>query len=103
MAPEVICHQQHSFGVDFFAIGVILFEAIFRHRPWMGRNRKEIREAICQKQVKVSERDIPKDWSNRAQAASFINKLIERKQEVRLGTKGGVQEVMEHPWMRNFP
>jgi serum/glucocorticoid-regulated kinase 1/serum/glucocorticoid-regulated kinase 2 len=43
-------------------------------RPYNGRSRKEIREAILSKQVQVKVKDIPKGWS--MEAADFINKSI---------------------------
>ena len=32
MSPEVMCSINHNFSVDFFALGVILFELIFGKR-----------------------------------------------------------------------
>ena len=29
MAPEVMCRQNHGVAVDYFALGVIVFECIF--------------------------------------------------------------------------
>ena len=40
MAPEVLCALNHSFPVDFFALGVIIFEFMNGFRPYLGRNRK---------------------------------------------------------------
>ena len=44
MAPEVMCYQNHSFAVDFFALGVIGYEFMKGKRPYLGKNRKEIKE-----------------------------------------------------------
>ena len=46
MAPEVLCRQNHSFGVDHFAVGVIAFEMMVGRRPYVGRSRKEVRDEI---------------------------------------------------------
>lgn len=40
MAPEVLFRTNHSFGVDFYALGVIAFEFMTGKRPYLGRNRK---------------------------------------------------------------
>ncbi len=40
MAPEVLCRQNHTFSVDYFAVGVIAYELMLRKRPYTGRNRK---------------------------------------------------------------
>ena len=44
MAPEVLLRQNHSFCVDFFAVGVIAYELLVGKRPYAGRDRKTIRE-----------------------------------------------------------
>lgn len=39
MAPEVMCRMDHSFPVDYYAVGVIAFELLLGKRPYNGRNR----------------------------------------------------------------
>jgi serine/threonine protein kinase len=38
-----MARRNHSFSVDFYAMGVILFECIMGHRPYRGRTRKDIK------------------------------------------------------------
>ena len=40
--------HSHLF-VDFYALGVILYEIIVGERPYLGKTRKEIKEKILQK------------------------------------------------------
>lgn len=40
MAPEVMCRQDHSFSVDYYAVGVIAYELMLGRRPYNGRNRR---------------------------------------------------------------
>ena len=51
MSPEVICHKNHTYTTDFFALGVMAYEFMLGRRPYNGRNRKEIREHILTKQA----------------------------------------------------
>jgi serine/threonine protein kinase len=51
MAPEVICRKNHNFAVDYFALGVIAYEFMMGKRPYLGRGRKEIRDAMLARQV----------------------------------------------------
>lgn len=74
MAPEVMCRQNHSYAVDYFAIGVIGYEFMLGKRPYVGRTRKEIRDMIFAKQVQIKRSDLPDNWS--LEAADFINKLL---------------------------
>lgn len=49
IAPEVMCRQNHGVAVDYFAVGVIGYECMFGKRPYLGKNRKEIRDHILSK------------------------------------------------------
>ena len=66
-------------------------------RPYLGRTRKDIRDAIFAKQIKIRKDNIPDNWSK--EAADFINKLIERKPTNRLGNDGP-EEVKQHKWLK---
>lgn len=100
MAPEVLCGKNHSFPVDFFAIGVMAYEFMMGERPYQGRSRKEIKQQILKSQVRITEDDLPKGWSK--QSADFANKLLRRKDVNRLGCKYGIKELKEHPWFYKF-
>ena len=99
MAPEVILVQNHSFPSDFFALGVIGYEFMLGKRPYLGRGRKEIKQLIIAKQVKLGEEDLPEGWSK--ESISFINSLLQRKPMKRLGYRG-VGEIKNHEWMQSI-
>jgi serine/threonine protein kinase len=99
MAPEALLKKPHSFVVDFFSLGVLLYELMFGERPYMGRTKKEIREQVISKEITVKDEDLPKGWSDRS-VIEFVNGLLKRKPHERLG-KDGVKEVMMHQWLMN--
>jgi len=43
-------------------------------RPYLGKNRKEIRDNIFSKQICLKKSDLPDGWS--MEAADFINKTL---------------------------
>ena len=98
-SPEVMCGLQHTISVDYFALGVIAFEFMFGKRPYLGNSRKEIKEKIMAKQVRIKFDECPKNWS--IYAVDFINKLLMRKPKKRLGYNG-TKEVKNHPWFKKF-
>lgn len=100
MAPEVLCRQNHGIAVDYFALGVIAYKFMMGRRPYLGRNRAEIKDAVLARQVQLRRQDIPEGWS--LEAADFINKLIQRKPTSRLGYNGP-SEVKKHVWLKDFP
>ena len=93
MAPEVLNRQRHSIAVDYFALGVIAYEFMTGRRPYLGRNRKEIKECIISRQVRLVKTQVPAGWS--MESADFINKLLERNPDNRLGCNGP-SEVKNH-------
>ena len=99
MAPEVMCRQNHGVAVDYFPLGVIGYECMFGRRPYLGRNRKEIRDHILAKQVQIKKHEVPENWS--LKSADFINRLLQRKPINRLGLNGP-SEVKAHPWFHDF-
>ena len=99
LAPEVMCRQNHGVAVDYFAVGVIGYECMFGKRPYIGKNRKEIRDHILSKQIQIRKNEVPQGWT--LEAADFINKLIQRKPINRLGLNGP-QEVKEHVWFKDY-
>ena len=103
MAPEVIQGKNHSFPVDFFAIGVIGYELLIGHRPYRGKNRKEIKKlmALNEKDILIDEEDNKnKLWSN--QCINFINRCLKKNIEMRIGYHFGIKELKVHNWFNNL-
>ena len=100
MAPEVLLAQNHSFPVDFFAIGVMGYEFMLGQRPYLGKNRKEIKHQVLRRQAKIENDDIPQGWG--PESVDFINNCLRRKDSRRLGFTGGVNDLKNHIWFKDF-
>ena len=104
MAPEVLFNKDHNFSVDYFSLGVILYELLMGRRPYHGHSKKELRKDVVSRQAKIIEDNIPDGLikSNKfSLCADFINKLLERKKEKRLGYMN-FKEIKDHPWLIDF-
>ena len=104
MAPEVLFNKDHNFSVDYFSLGVILYELLMGRRPYHGHSKKELRKDVVSRQAKIKEDNIPDGLikSNKfSLCADFINKLLERKKEKRLGYMN-FKEIKDHPWLIDF-
>ena len=97
MSPEAIFKEKHSYVSDFFSLGVICYEMMMKKRPYIGKNRQEIKEKMSKEQVQIKSSQIPKGWS--PEIANFINKLLIINPENRLGYNG-ISELKFHPWLR---
>ena len=97
MSPETIFKQPHSYASDFFSLGVICYEMMMKKRPYLGKNRQEIKEKMASEFVQIKSNEIPKGYS--VEFADFINKLLDKNEENRLGYKN-INELKCHPWLK---
>lgn len=77
----------HGVAADYYAVGVIGYELMIGRvfqiieikyyflyqRPYIGKNRKDIRNAIMGGQVQILNCDVPEGWS--LTSADFINRV----------------------------
>lgn len=99
MAPEVMIKTNHGIAADYFAVGVIAYECIMGKRPYLGRSRKEIRDAIIKRQVLLKEKDLPLGYPE--STIDFVNSLLQRQAHKRLGMNGPA-EVKNHAYFNDF-
>ena len=64
-------------------------------RPYVGKNRKEIKEQMMSKQIYIDPATNQSDWSE--ESIDFINNLLIRKDIKRLGFYNEM-EIQNHPW-----
>ena len=113
MSPEVINSKNHSFPADYFALGVIGYEFLKGERPYKGKTRKEIVVQINERQAELTMKEEIKNnyeninninegekWSK--ESINFINSLLKRNPEERLGYNG-IQELKQHLWLKYYP
>ena len=96
MAPEVLFAQNHSFTVDYYALGIIAYELIFGKRPYANIERKALKQEIFAKEVQIKKEQLNKRYS--LECMDFINKMIKRKQNERLGFIS-IKNIFNHPWL----
>lgn len=100
MAPELLFCQSYSFPVDFYAIGMVTYELMYKERPYKNTTIDELREEIFEVNIKISKRDlILNHYSN--EMADFVYMLLKRNECKRLGYLNGVQELKEHKWFKD--
>ncbi|XP_047714250.1 rhodopsin kinase GRK1 [Prionailurus viverrinus] len=86
MAPELLQGEEYDFSVDYFALGVTLYEMIAARGPFRARGEKvenkELRQRVLSEPVKYSDKF--------SQASKdFCEALLEKDPEKRLGFRDG--------------
>lgn len=97
IAPEVFGQSGYGMEVDWWSVGVILFEMLVGYPPFFSENPSD----TCQKIVRWTKHfTIPVDANLSMEADSLIRKLVTHSDQ-RLGNKGA-DEIKKHPFFRNF-
>ncbi|XP_070263513.1 rhodopsin kinase GRK1 [Myotis yumanensis] len=86
MAPELLRGEEYDFSVDYFALGVTLYEMIAARGPFRARGEKvenkELKQRILSEAVKYTDKF--------SQASKdFCEALLEKDPEKRLGFRDG--------------
>ena len=96
ISPEVINGKPQSETSDYFSVGIITYELIYNKRPYKGKNKKEIADNMLNNTIILNSYNLPKNFS--IEIADFINGLLKRKHNQRLGYRG-IDEIKNHIWL----
>ncbi|KAF8703527.1 hypothetical protein HU200_032338 [Digitaria exilis] len=88
VAPEIIAGRGHDFAVDWWGLGVVLYEMLYGRTPFRGQNRKETFYRVLAKQPELVGEQTP--------LRDLIARLLEKDPEKRIGARG----VKAHPFFR---
>mmetsp|Transcript_6549 Transcript_6549/g.7981 ORF Transcript_6549/g.7981 Transcript_6549/m.7981 type:complete len:654 (-) Transcript_6549:164-2125(-) len=101
MAPETILSRGHDIAVDWWAIGVLLFELTLGQAPFPGRDPMDIYENILAH--KSGELTVPPGVKVTARFVDIMNALMHPKKTKRLGClKAGAESVRNHAFFSDF-
>ena len=96
LAPEIVLNDGHDWSVDYWALGVFLFEMTSGKEPFAAKNPMEVYKKIVSGHV-----EIPPNFSS--PLTDLIRKLLNTSKSKRLGrTMGGGGAVMQHNWYSDF-
>ncbi|CAN0447335.1 unnamed protein product, partial [Discosporangium mesarthrocarpum] len=84
MAPEVINKAGHGMAVDWWGLGMLMYEMLTGLPPWYTKDRQKLFERL-----RGAPLVIPKTVS--APSASIISGLLTRSPSKRLGALGATQ------------
>ncbi|CAN6268333.1 unnamed protein product [Urochloa humidicola] len=88
VAPEIIAGRGHDFAVDWWGLGVVLYEMLYGRTPFRGQNRKETFYRVLAKQPELVGEQTP--------LRDLIARLLEKDPDKRIGARG----VKAHPFFR---
>ncbi|XP_022609492.1 cGMP-dependent protein kinase 2 [Seriola dumerili] len=98
VAPEIILNKGHNFSVDFWSLGILVFELLTGSPPFSGSDQMMTYTLILKG---IEKMDFPKKISKRPE--DLIRKLCRRNPSERLGNlKNGITDIKKHRWFNGF-
>lgn len=113
MAPEIFCKSpRHNYTVDIYAVGVILFEILYKKVPY-ERGLKQAAPFI-EKAKRDKEAEVPAGYAVKfeklasnneipsAECQDIVHRMMDIRPWARLGAVSGIKEVFEHSFFEDY-
>ncbi|KAG8391023.1 hypothetical protein BUALT_Bualt01G0144900 [Buddleja alternifolia] len=97
IAPEIITGEGHGSAIDWWALGILLYEMLYGRTPFRGKNRQKTFSNILHKEL-----TFPSGIQVSLAARQLIHALLNRDPASRLGSNGGANEIKEHPFFHGI-
>ncbi|XP_073424208.1 microtubule-associated serine/threonine-protein kinase 3-like [Dendrobates tinctorius] len=94
MAPEVILKKGYGRPVDWWSVGIILYQFLFGYPPFNGTSEKKIVRRVLRGDITWTFNN----YSPPPDAQDIITELLRKNPAHRLGT-GGSNEIKIHPFL----
>nr|AML77822.1 putative LOV domain-containing protein [Boerhavia coccinea] len=92
IAPEIIAGAGHTSAVDWWALGILLYEMLYGFTPFRGKTRQKTFTNVLQKNLKF-----PSSKQVSLHMKQLIYQLLQKDPRSRLGASEGANEIKRHP------
>lgn len=99
IAPEVIKGCGHTSAVDWWTLGILVYEMLFGTTPFKGKSRNQTFANILRDDVPFPEHSGAPQISHLCK--SLIRKLLIKDELRRIGSRAGASDVKTHPFFRS--
>jgi len=98
LSPEVIQNYSQGFAVDWWALGIFVYEMVVGHAPFQDDPSVKMYEKILTYDVEFST-----DPKLTPRVEHLIQGLLEKNAFQRLGAgTNGTQQILNHPWFQGL-
>ncbi|KAL7642319.1 UNVERIFIED_CONTAM: hypothetical protein RMT77_006880 [Armadillidium vulgare] len=94
VAPELLCAESYAFSCDWWSFGVCFYNMLTGCRLFLGDNTTDIADKILNESLDFNSHNIF--------IQDFLNKILERDPQRRLGCSQGESEILNHEIFLEF-
>ena len=102
LAPEMVQEKGHDYAVDWWAIGILIYEMLIGITPFFNKSRNRLMEKICASNIVFPDKNkYVIQYSD--ELVDIVKKLLEKDRTKRLGSAGGKEgykDILKHPWFQ---
>ncbi|XP_015244756.1 PREDICTED: serine/threonine-protein kinase N2-like [Cyprinodon variegatus] len=96
LAPEVLTENSYTRSVDWWELGVLIYEMLVGESPFPGDDEEEVFDSIVNEEVRY-----PRSLSQKS--ASLMQKLLQKDPELRLGSgEEDAAEIKRHQFFQGM-
>ena len=95
LAPEVLNSTGHTSSIDWWEFGIFIHEMVFGSTPFRASRREQTFHNIIHQPL-----EFPSAPAVSSDLKDLLRKLLQRDPSQRLGTRGGAEEVKNHPFFK---
>lgn len=95
LAPEMIMNKGHGLEIDWWALGILIYEMITGYLPFTGSDPMIIYQKILMGKI-----NYPSNMEHSVK--SLISGLLEQNPSKRIGFKDGYNNARNHEWLANI-
>jgi len=95
LAPEIIQQKGHSYAVDWWSFGVLIYEMLLGVPPFYAENVNKMYQKILKGPLKFYR-------SMNLDTRDLLKGLLNRNPAKRLGSTNDIKEIQEHAWFKHI-
>jgi serine/threonine protein kinase len=97
----MVLNQGHDLSVDWWALGILIYEMLIGVTPFYNKERRLLLMKIrTSKVVFPDKRKYKIDYSD--DFVDIVMQLLNKEKKDRLGSKDDSREILKHPWFADL-
>jgi len=100
LAPEMVKQEGHDRGVDWWSLGILIYEMTIGVTPFFSKSRLTLINNIKKEDVIFPGKKYKIEYSD--DFVDVVLKLLNKDSKKRLGSDGDIDEVLEHPYFQSL-